>query len=118
MSVPLALTAVPLAVALMLVVVGVTVVVKVASDPRTLSVVPPEKETAEDVITNVISKAPLSKYEITPLNSYQDELDVDQQWFCYSITNSYSFMRNVAYGDPCVRVLSPIKVDLNEKDYE
>lgn len=77
-----------------------------------------QKETAEDVIANVISKAPLSKYEITPLISYQDELDVDQQWFCYSITNSYSFMRNVAYGDPCVRVLSPIKVDLNEKDYE
>ena len=77
-----------------------------------------QKETAEDVIANVISKAPLSKYEITPLVSYQDELDVDHQWFCYSITNSYSFMRNVAYGDPCVRVLSPIKVDLNEKDYE
>ncbi len=77
-----------------------------------------QKETAEDVITNVISKAPLSKYEITPLISYQDELDVDHQWFCYSITNSYSFMRNVAYGDPRVRVLSPIRVDLNEKDYE
>lgn len=77
-----------------------------------------QKETAEDVIANVISKAPLSKYEITPLISYQDELDVDQQWFCYSITNSYSFMKNVAYGDPRVRVLSPIKVDLNEKDYE
>ena len=77
-----------------------------------------QKETAEDVIANVISKAPLSKYEITPLVSYQDELDVDHQWFCYSITNSYSFMRNVAYGDPRVRVLSPIKVDLNEKDYE
>lgn len=77
-----------------------------------------QKETAEDVIANVISKAPLSKYEITPLISYQDELDVDHQWFCYSITNSYSFMRNVAYGDPRVRVLSPIKVDLNEKDYE
>ena len=77
-----------------------------------------QKETAEDVIANVISKAPLSKYEITPLVSYQDELDVDHQWFCYSITNSYSFMRNVAYSDPCVRVLSPIQVDLNEKDYE
>lgn len=77
-----------------------------------------QMETAEDVIANVISKAPLSKYEITPLISYQDELDVDQQWFCYSITNSYSFMKNVAYGDPRVRVLSPIKVDLNEKDYE
>ena len=77
-----------------------------------------KKETADDVINNAISKAPLSKYEISPLISYQDELDVDKQWFCYSITNSYSFMRNVAYSDPCVRVLSPIKVDLNEKDYE
>ena len=77
-----------------------------------------QKEIANDVISNAILKAPLSKYEISPLISYQDELDVDKQWFCYSITNSYSFMRNVAYSDPCVRVLSPIKVDLNEKDYE
>lgn len=77
-----------------------------------------QRDTANEVIMNAISKAPLSKYEISPLISYQDELDVDKQWFCYSITNSYSFMRNVAYSDPCVRVLSPIKVDLNEKDYE
>ena len=77
-----------------------------------------QKEAAGDLIASVISKAPLSKYEVSPLISYQDELDVDKQWFCYSITNSYSFMRNVAYGDPRVRVLSPIKVDLNEKDYE
>lgn len=70
------------------------------------------------IIAQALSKAPLSKYEISPLITYQDELDNDKQWFCYSITNSYSFMRNTVYNDPRVRVLSPIKVDLNEKDYE
>lgn len=73
---------------------------------------------AEKIIEQAISKAPLSKYEISPLITYQDELDDDKQWFCYSITNSYSFMRNTAYNDPRVRVISPIEVDLNEKDYE
>lgn len=72
----------------------------------------------EKIIAQAISKAPLSKYEITPLITYQDKLDDYKQWFCYSITNSYSYMRNTTYNDPQVRVLSLIKVDLNEKDYE
>lgn len=72
----------------------------------------------DKIIAQAISKSPLSKYEITPVVSYQDEISVDKYLYCYSITNSHSFMRNVTYSDPRVRVLSPIKVDLKEKDYE
>jgi DNA modification methylase len=82
------------------------------------SLVGVSEDMAEMIITQAISKAPLSKYEISPLITYQDELDDDKQWFCYSITNSYSYMRNTTYNDPRVRVLSLIKVDLAEKDYE
>lgn len=79
-----------------------------------------QQDIAEKVVNDAISKAPLSKYEIEPLISYLNELNVAQKQnvYCYSITNSYSYMRGVEYSDSCVRVISPIKVDLKEKDYE
>lgn len=78
--------------------------------------VPEEK--VGDTLAKLIQKAPLSKFEIDPVISYQTELHPNSKLFCYSITNSYSFMRNVSYGDPRVKVLSSIKVDLKENDYE
>lgn len=79
-----------------------------------------QQDIAEKVVNEAISKAPLSKYEIEPLISYLNELNVAQRqnMYYYSITNSHSYMRGVKYSDSCVRVISPIKVDLNEKDYE
>lgn len=77
-----------------------------------------KEEIANKVVTNAISKAPLSKFEISPMFSYQNELSAEKEWYCYSLTNSYSYIRNTIYSDPRVRVLSHIKVDLNEKDYE
>ena len=77
-----------------------------------------QQEQAEVYVTEAISKTPLSKYEITPLISYRDVLDMDKEWYCYSITNSHSYMRDINYEDSRVKVLSQIKVDLNEKDYE
>lgn len=70
------------------------------------------------IVAQAISKSPLSKYEITPIILYQNEISGDKHWFYYSVTNSHSFMRDVACSDPRVRVLSPIKVDLSEKDYD
>ena len=63
----------------------------------------------EKSIKNAISKAPLSKFEISPVFSFQDEMNVDLNWSYYSITNSYSYLRDVEYNDPRVRVISPIK---------
>lgn len=79
-----------------------------------------KQDIADEVVMIAISKAPLSKFEIVPMISYLDEktIEWEQNWFCYSITNSYSYLRDVEYSDPCVRVISPIKVDLKEKDYE
>lgn len=82
------------------------------------SLVGVSEDMVENIIAQAISKSPLSKYEITPVISYQDEINRDKHWFCYSITNSHSFMRDVMYDDSRVRVLSPIRVDLKEKDYD
>ena len=82
------------------------------------SLVGVNEDMVEKIVAQAISKSPLSKYEITPVISYQNEISGEKHWCCYSITNSHSFMRDVAYGDPRVRVLSPIRVDLKEKDYD
>ena len=76
------------------------------------------EEIASEVVSLAISKAPLSKFEISPSFSYQNKLTIGKNWYCYSLTNSYSYMRDVEYSDPRVRVLSHIKVDLKEKDYD
>lgn len=82
------------------------------------SIVGVKEELVKDIITQAVSKAPLSKYEICPMISYQDAIIRNDNLYCYSITNSYSYMKDVSYSDPRVRVLSPIKVDLSEKDYD
>ena len=82
------------------------------------SIVGVSEEVAEVVISQEVSKAPLSNYEISPIISFQDTIAGDDRWYSYSITNSHSYMRDVGYNDPQARVLSPIKVDLLEKDYD
>ena len=77
-----------------------------------------QEDIADSIIKNAISKAPLSKYEISPVISFQNEISIGTNWLCYSITNSHSYMRDVDYNDPRVRILSPIKVDFTEKDYD
>lgn len=76
------------------------------------------KDVAELVISKAICKAPLSKFEIDPIIDYKDDLCEIEGMYCYSITNSYSFMRGVSVYDTRVRVVSPILVDFNENDYE
>lgn len=76
------------------------------------------EEKVGKTLSSIINVPPLSKFEIDPMFSYQDKLEYNKKMFCYSITNSYSYMRGVSINDPRVKVLSTIKVDLNEKDYE
>lgn len=83
-----------------------------------LTLIGVQKKAVENIISEAVSKAPLSKFEINPLISYKSEFDIDKKWYCYSISNSHSYMRNVVCTDPQVKVLSEIKVDLNERDYE
>lgn len=77
-----------------------------------------EKELAEPIISEVIQKTPLSKFEIDPIFEYNDSIPDMGEMFFYSITNSYSYMRDVTVNSPRIKVISPIKVDLKESDYE
>lgn len=65
------------------------------------------------------SKPPLSKYGIMPtFKCCLDLCMLDAEIYLYSKTNSHSYLRNCDYTDPKVKIISPIKVDLYEKDYE
>lgn len=76
-------------------------------------------EKIREVIANFVSVPPLSKYGITPTFKFVNQLDlIDEPVFFYSRTNSHSYLRNKNILDRIVKVISPICVDLNEKDYE
>lgn len=77
-----------------------------------------EKELAEPIISEAIKKTPLSKFEIDPIFEYNDSTPDTSEMFFYSITNSYSYMRDVTVNSPRTKVISSIKVDLKESDYE
>lgn len=76
-----------------------------------------EKELAEPIISEAIKKTPLSKFEIDPIFEYNDSTPDTGEMFFYSITNSYSYMRDVTVNSPRTKVISSIKVDLKESDY-
>lgn len=70
-------------------------------------------------INETIKRPPLSKFGIIPNFKFQRELDIqDKQVYFYSKTNSNSFLKNYDYSNTKVKIISPIKVDINEKDFE
>lgn len=77
-----------------------------------------EKDLAEPIISEAIKKTPLSKFEIDSIFEYNDSTPDTGEMFFYSITNSYSYMRDVTVNSPRTKVISSIKVDLKESDYE
>ena len=65
------------------------------------------------------NKPPLSKYGITPIFRCSSDIRLlDAEIYLYSKTNSHSYLRDCNYMDTKVKVISPIKVDLYEKDFE
>lgn len=75
----------------------------------------------QDVIINLTSKPPLSKFgvafEIQCVNNI-DKISRAAKEFCYSRTNTYSYMKHLTINQNDVVVISPICVDLNENDYD
>lgn len=70
-------------------------------------------------ISTYINQPPLSKYGIKPtFKSGLDLNSLDTEVYLYSKTNSHSYLRDCSYMDTKVKVISPIKVDLYEKDFE
>lgn len=71
------------------------------------------------MISTYTNRPPLSKYGIIP--TFKCGIDLSMlniEIYMYSKTNSHSYLRDCNYTDSKVKIISPIKVDLYEKDFE
>lgn len=73
----------------------------------------------KETISKIINVPPLSKFGIVPNFIFKETIEaLEEPYYMYSRSNSYSYMRDIDISDNKVKVISPIKVDLHEKDYE
>lgn len=72
----------------------------------------------QGLVLDLIKQPPFSKFRIVPEFSFNAKYSYNGDLFCYSRTNSNQFMRNVTILSPRVAVISPICVDINEKEYQ
>ena len=78
-----------------------------------------DADQVKELIPEIINIPPLSKFGITPEFNYKKTFEpLKEPYYLYSKTNTYSFMRDADFSDPKVKVISHIKVNLHEKDYE
>lgn len=71
------------------------------------------------MITEYTKKPPLSKFGINAsYNLLNTPRSFNQDYYYYSKTNSYSYIRNVEWNASSVKVISKIMTDLSEKDFE
>ena len=71
------------------------------------------------MISTYTNRPPLSKYGIIP--TFKCGIDLSMlniEIYMYSKTNSHSYLRDCNYMDSKVKIISPIKVHLYEKDFE
>lgn len=75
------------------------------------------KTEINDLIETAITKAPLSKFGIEPIFKFRKRIPKDnEKLFGYSATNTYSHL-TTKITDIRVKIISRIKVDLNENDF-
>ena len=75
-------------------------------------------ELLQDIVMGLIKQPPFSKFRITPRVFFSKDSVDNKGLFFYSRTNSNQFMRTNKIENPRVAVISPICVDINEKEYE
>ena len=77
-----------------------------------------DSELMQGVVLDLIKEPPLSKYRVTPELYYNVEYSHNSELFFYSRTNTNQYLRNMTIDSPRVAVISPICVDINEKEYQ
>lgn len=72
----------------------------------------------QSLVNTLINKPPLSKFEIDPIISFQNMIPNKKRLYCYSVSNSHAYLHDVKPNDSRACVISPIKIDIVESDYE
>ncbi len=77
------------------------------------------EDKVKEIITQIITVPPLSKYGVFPEFKFRKTIGlIEEPHFFYSKTNTHSYLRGANLSDSKVKVISSIKVDFQEKDYE
>jgi len=80
--------------------------------------IPESKNELFELITNIITNPPLSKFGIEAKISLVENKKFNAKiHYGYSRSNSYSYMKNINLDSKKVKVISDIKVELNENNY-
>lgn len=71
-------------------------------------------------ISETVAIPPLSKYGISPIIDFSFQLNANRgdEWFFYSRTNTHSYMNGKHQDSKEVAVISPIRVNFKESDYQ
>lgn len=78
-----------------------------------------ETSLIDTFIAKQVSIPPLSKFGVEPSFQFKESMIFDgQDFYGYTKTNSYSYEKTADIASVKIKVVSNIKVDLNEKDYE
>lgn len=78
-----------------------------------------ETSSVDTFIAKQVSIPPLSKFGVESSFKFKELMIFDgQDFYGYTKTNSYSYEKTADIASAKIKVVSNIKVDLNEKDYE
>ena len=76
------------------------------------------KTEIENILNDITKRPPLSKFGIDPLFKFSQQTNItNKQYFGYTKTNTHSFIKQANLDSKNVRVISQIRIDLNENDY-
>jgi DNA modification methylase len=71
-----------------------------------------------ELINDLTNRKPLSKFGIEPVFNFTGSVKLDSEiHFGYTLTNTYSYIKDIDLNSDKIRILSDIRVELNENDY-
>ncbi len=77
-----------------------------------------DQKIVENILNEITVKPPLSKFGIDPVFKFSNQLELEtNKFFGYTKTNTHSYEKNKEIETKHIRVISEIRIDLNENDY-
>ena len=71
-----------------------------------------------EILNKIIAQKPLSKFGVEPVFNFSKSNDIIlDNYYGYSATNTYSFIKDISTNQKKARILSKICVDIFENDY-
>lgn len=76
-----------------------------------------DKDAVKEVLKKLVEVPPLSKFGIVPIFKFRKSRKILPSQYCYTKTNTHSYLEEVDINSLKIRVFSNICVKVNENDY-